>query len=162
MVGRRNDLAGWLRRRYRHSRVSGNPERPQKMMFPCYCRLVDSRLRGNDGRGWRDGPGWVGWPGMGRPGWGGWPGMGGLGWGGWPGMGGAGMGRRGWHGGSGENGLFYVEDILAELVVLVEFAVDFAGAMDDGGVVAAAQQAAHFRGGKFQFVNQQIHGYLAG
>ena len=48
------------------------------------------------------------------------------------------------------------------MVVLVDFAVDFTGAVDDGGVVPVAQQAAHLGGGKLQFVDQQVHGNLAG
>ena len=44
---------------------------------------------------------------------------------------------------SGENGFLDGEDVLAEVVVLVDLAVDFAGPVDDRGVVPVAQQASH-------------------
>ena len=53
----------------------------------------------------------------------------------------------------GKYSLFNVQYGLAQLVVFVDFAVDFAGAVNDGGVVPVAQQPAHVGGGKLQFVD---------
>ena len=36
---------------YRHSRASGNPENPDGSMPVFACTVLDSRLRGNDGKG---------------------------------------------------------------------------------------------------------------
>ena len=43
-------MGGLSRRSYRHSRASGNPEMPAGSMLVYGCTVLDSRLRGNDGR----------------------------------------------------------------------------------------------------------------
>lgn len=53
----------------------------------------------------------------------------------------------------GEYSFFDGQHVLPEMVVFVDFPVDFAGPVDDGGVVPVAQEAAHLGGRKLQLVD---------